>query len=138
MPFTVKFKAKQYPLWHYFAAAIIMLCTSAFFAWVAILVGCSRSIALQILFVFSGLQLFFLVLLYFAHKEQLRSRNSRWVRTVAIAAAGSVEVAALYFLARSNLLQGDQTVKSLTVVLSLVFIAIGVLIAALGVKYEDE
>jgi hypothetical protein len=138
VPCTIKFKVKQYPLWHYFATAIIGICNSAFFAWVAILVGSSRSMALQILFVFSGLQLGFLVLIYFAYKKQLRNHNSRAALNVAIAFAGSASVATLYFLDRSNLLKGSQTVKHFTVVSSLVFIAIGLLIASLIFKCEVE
>jgi hypothetical protein len=76
--------------------------------------------------------------MYFAYKKQLRNHNSRAALNVAIAFAGSASVAMLYFLARSNLLKGSQTVKCLTHVFSLAFIAIGLLIASLAFKCEVD
>jgi uncharacterized membrane protein len=135
---TIKFKVKQYPLWHYFAAAIIGICNSAFFAWVAILMGSSRSVALQVLLVFGGLQLVFVVSTYFANKKQLRDRKSRAFIRVVIAFAGAASFATLYFHDRVSPPRGSHTVKVQTDVLSFVAIAIGLLIASRISKNEGK
>lgn len=137
VPFTIKVKAKRYPWWNYAAGAVLALLASAFWAWIAYTVlGFRLSLAWQVFFVFAGLQLFFLPIMYIAYERQFRNHSSRAVQNTASCFAASLAFAALYFFAQLPL--GDSTVKTATLTISAMFILIGLIISLFLIRYEFE
>lgn len=139
MRLTVKVKAKQYPPWQYAAAGVMSLFGSAFWAWIAhSAFGFALPLAELVFFVFSGLSLLFLLLLYLAYEKQFRDHSSRAVPVVASCFAASIGIATLYFLAKYTAGKGDPTAKMVTLITFLLAMATGILIAVFLVKYEVE
>jgi drug/metabolite transporter (DMT)-like permease len=136
---TVKAKAKRYPLWQYFAAAVFAIVGTSFWAWVAFLAGFGFTAALQIVFVFGGMQLLFIPSLYLANERRFRNHNSKAVQWVAAGFTGSISFAIVYFLAIHEIRSGtNATTTLLTVLTSLVSIAAGLIFALFGIKFEVE
>lgn len=139
MPIKIKVKAKQYPPWQYAAAAFMSLLGSAFWAWIAhSALGFALPLAELVFFVFSGLPLLFLLLLYLAYEKQFRDHSSRAVPKVASCFAASLGMSMLYFLAKYTAGKGDPTARMVTLVIFLLAMAIGIFLAAFVVKYEVE
>ena len=137
MPLTIKVKAKRYPWWNYAAGAVVALLASAFWAWSAYTAfGFGLSLARQVFYVFAGLQLFFLPIMYIAYERQFRNHSSRAVQNMASCFAAALAFAALYFLAKLPL--GDSTVKTATITISAMFILIGLIISLFLIRHEFE
>ncbi|HJT72171.1 MAG: hypothetical protein ACM3JB_08355 [Acidobacteriaceae bacterium] len=139
MPLTVKVRAKQYPLWQYAAAAFVSLLGSAFWAWIAhSVLGFALPLVELVFFVFSGLSLLFLLLLYLAYEKQFRDHSSRAVPVVASCFAVFIASATLYFLAKYTAGNGGPTAKMVTLIAFLLAMATGIFLAVFVVKYEIE
>ncbi len=139
MPLKIKVKAKQYPPWQYAAAAFMSLLGSAFWAWIAhSALGFALPLAELVFFVFSGLSLLFLLLLYLAYEKQFSDHSSRAVPKVASCFAASVGLATLYFLGKHTAGKGDPIAKMVTLVIFLLAMATGIFFAVLAVEYEVE
>jgi hypothetical protein len=137
MPLTIKVKAKRYPLWHYAIAGLLALLGSAFWAWIAYTAfGFGSSMAWQVFFVFAGVQLLFLPIMYFAYEQQFRNHSSRAVQKMASCFAASLGFTVLYFIAQFPL--GSPTVKAATITISAMSILLGVIVSIFLIRYEFE
>jgi putative Ca2+/H+ antiporter (TMEM165/GDT1 family) len=134
---TIKVKAKRYPRWHIVVAAVIALLTSTFWAWVAYSVfGLALPVARRVFYIFSGVQLLFLPLMYLAYEKQFRDHSSRAVPRLASCFAGSIGLATLYFIAQCDIGNGNSTVKYLTIIFIGVSIVTGLITSLFLIKYE--
>lgn len=136
MPITVKVKARLYPWWNYPAGAVVCVVGSAFWAWLAHLNGFSLSESRQFFFAFSGLQLFFLPLHYWANKKQFYDHDSKAKPRIVAAMVGSISLALLYFLSKHDLAAGEDVM--VPTILMCASIAIGLGIVLFGIKWEIE
>ncbi|MGA9391958.1 MAG: hypothetical protein WBV69_16110 [Candidatus Sulfotelmatobacter sp.] len=137
MPLTIKVKAKRYPLGHYAIAGLLAVLGSAFWAWIAHTVfGFGLSMAMQVFFVFSGVQLLFLPIMYFAYDRQFRNHSSRAVQKMASCFASSFAFTVLYFIAQFPL--GSPTVKAITITISAMSILLGAIVSIFLIRYEFE
>ncbi len=108
-------------------------------AWAAHrLLGWDGRLARQAVVVCWTICLIFIPLLYRAYEIRFRKRNPKTLLTTLTAFLGALFLEFLYYFDRTVMSSGDQTVRWLTIGITLIAFTAGVLFSVYGVRCEIE